>query len=85
MRKKGRMKYFFVFFLCTSIFVYGFFRVNITKAKNVRENAKFTIDFTLDPVDLKIETSDYVFYINHKIIDKLKNTYNDIYNGVFPK
>ena len=85
MRKKGRMKYFLVFFICTSIFIYGFFRVNITKTKYAREKSLFTIDFTLKPVDLKIETSDYVFYINHKIIDKLKDTYNDIYNGVFPK
>ena len=89
MRKKGRFKYYIVFFLCFSIFTYGFFRINITKAKNVRKKSKFTVDFKAKPIDLRIETRDYVFYVNGKVIDAMKEkcneVYNDIYNSIFSK
>jgi phage-related protein len=85
MRKKGRTKYFLVIFVCVSIFIYGFFVVNITKVKDVRKKSKFTIDVSFKPIDFRIETKDYVFYVNSKIIDNVKEKYNDIYNGVFSK
>lgn len=89
MRNKGRIKYFLVFFLCFSIFIYGFLQINLTKAKDVRNKSKFTIDLKLKPAYLEIETKDYTFYVNDKIFDKLKakynDIYNDIYNGVFSK
>ena len=75
MRKKGRFKYYIVFFLCFSIFTYGFFKVNITKAKNARKKSKFTVDLTIKPLDLKIENRDYVFYVNGKVIDNIKEKY----------
>lgn len=85
MRKKGRVKYFLLIFLCFCIFNYGFFKINITKTKDVRKKSKFTIDLTVKPVDLRIETKDYVFYVNNKIIDGVRQKYNDIYNGIFSK
>jgi hypothetical protein len=85
MRKKGRIKYFFLIFLCFSIFIYGFFAVNITKAKDVRKKSKFTIDLKLKPLDLRIETKDYVFYINNKIIYNVKEKYMHIYHGVLSR
>lgn len=89
MRKKGRFKYYIVFFLCFSILTYGFFRVNITKAKSVRKESKFTVDFKANPLDLRIENGDYVFYVNEKVIDAVKEkcneVYNDIYNSIFSK
>ena len=86
MRKKGRTKYFLVIILCFFIFIYGFTEINLTKAKDLRKKSKFTIDLTLNPIDLKIETADYVFYVNNKIIDSMKEKYNeDIYNGIFSK
>ncbi|MBU3142442.1 hypothetical protein [Clostridium sp. CF012] len=89
MRKKGRSKYTLVIFLCFFIFIYGFTEINITKAKDVRKKSKFTMDLTLKPIDLKIETVDYVFYVNNKVIDKMKEKYNkvydDIYNRIFSK
>ncbi|MGH4125863.1 MAG: hypothetical protein ACREV6_23380 [Clostridium sp.] len=80
MRKKGRIKYTIVIFLCFSILIYGFFKINITKTKDLRKKSKFTIDLTLKPIDLKIETEDYVFYVNNKVIDKIKEKYNGIFS-----
>lgn len=89
MRKKGRIKYIFVMFLCFLIFIYGFTEVNITKAKNLREKSKFTMDLTLNPMNVKVETANYVFYFNNAIIGKMKEKYDsvfdDIYNGIFSK
>ena len=89
MGKKGKFKYCFIFFLCFSIFIYGFLRINITKTKNVRNKSKFTIDFKLKPIDLRIESGDYIFYVNSKVIDGMKVKYNevfdDIYNRIFSK
>ena len=89
MRKKGRIKYFLVFFLCFSIFIYGFIEININKAENVMVISNYSVKLTLNPAYLEIRSNDYKFYVDDKIIVKLKEKYNDIYNyiynGVFSK
>ena len=89
MGKRGKFKYYIIFFLCFTIFTYGFFEINITKAKDVKKKSKFTIDFKLSPIDLRIESGDYIFYVNSKVIDGMKEKYNevydDIYNRIFSK
>ena len=40
MRKKGRIKYFLMIFLCFFIFIYGFIEINITKAEDVKKRSK---------------------------------------------
>ena len=72
MRKKGRIKYFLVIFLCFFIFIYGFIKININKPELVRKKSKFTIDLKLKPLDFRIETKEYIFYVNNKIIDNMK-------------
>lgn len=85
MRKKGRMKYFLVIFLCFSILVYGFIKVNINKEKDVKIISGFAIDFKLKPFDFKVETADYIFYVNSKVIDNLKEECVSVYNEIFSK
>jgi len=82
MRKKGRIKYVFVIFLLSFILIYGFIQVNINKPELVRNQSKFTINLITKPFDFRIEGKDYVFYVNGKIIDDMKdkciNTYNEL-------
>ncbi len=85
MCKRGRTKYFLVFILCFFILSYGFIKINLTKSKYVRKESKFTIDFRLKPIDLRIETADYVFYVNNNFFDKVKEKYNGMYNKFFSK
>ncbi|MCB2288769.1 hypothetical protein LGK97_03205 [Clostridium sp. CS001] len=85
MRKKGRSKYFLLAFLCFSMFIYGFFAINITKDEDVRKKSKFTIDLKLKPVDLRIETKKYVFYANNKIIYDVKEKYMEIYHEILSR
>ena len=89
MGKRGKFKYYIVFLLCFTILTYGFFQINITKGEGVRKKSKFTIDFKLKPIDLRIESGDYILYVNSKVIDGMKEkydkTFDDIYNGIFPK
>lgn len=85
MRKRGRTKYYIVIFLCFFIFVYGFIMVNINKPKLVREKSKFTIDLKFKPFDFRIDTKEYVFYVNSKVIDNMKEQCAEVYNELFPK
>jgi len=85
MRKKGRTKYFLVGFLCFFIFAYGFITVNINKRNPEKKESKFTMDLTLKPFDLRVDTTNYAFYVNSKIIDDMKEKCVDIYNGIFSK
>ncbi|GCD09103.1 hypothetical protein [Clostridium tagluense] len=85
MRKKGRIKYILVIFICFSIFTYGFIKVNITKTKGERQKSKFTIDLKYKPFDLRIETKDYAFYVNNKVLDDMKAKCRDVYDEVISK
>ena len=85
MRKRGRIKYFLIIFICFSIFIYGFIKVNISKPELVRKRSKFTIDLKLKPVDFRIETKGYVFYVNNKIFYNMKEKCIGVYNGIFSK
>jgi len=85
MRKRGRIKYFLIISICFSIFVYGFIVVNINKPELVRKKSKFTMNLKLNPVDFRIETKGYVFYVNTKIIYNMKEKCIDTFNDVFSK
>ena len=85
MRKKGRTKYFLLGFVCIFIFIYGFIVVNIYKSELVREKSKFTMDLAVKPFDFRIETKDYAFYINYKIIDNVKGKYTALYDKILSK
>lgn len=85
MRKKNRKKYFITIILCTSIFVYGFIKINIYKPEIVSKKSGFTMNFSLKPLDIRIETEDYVIYLNNKVIDGVKDKCNDTYNDIFSK
>ncbi|MBU3189714.1 hypothetical protein K9O30_10780 [Clostridium bowmanii] len=85
MRKKGRIKYIFMIFLCFLIFIYGFIEVNINKPELVRKKSKFTMELSLVPIDFKIETVGYVFYANSKIIDSMKDKCVNAYNKIISK
>ena len=86
MRKKGRIKYFLVIFLCFSIFSYGFITININNQELIpKEKLKFAIGLKLKPFDFRIDTKDYVFYVNSKVFDNLKEKSIDVYNGIFSR
>ena len=85
MRKKGRTKYFLLGFVCIFIFIYGFIVVSINKSELEREKSKFTIDFTLKPFNFKIETKEYVFYINKKAMDNVKEKSIALYDKILSK
>ncbi len=85
MRKKNRSKYFITGILCFSIVIYGFIKINIYKPELVRKKSVFTMDLTLKPLDVRIETDGYVFYLNNKVIDGVKEKCNDTYNDIFSK
>ena len=85
MRKKSRVKYVVLIFVCLSIFVYGFIKVNINKPELVRKRSWFTMDLKVNPFDFRIETKEYVFYVNNKVFDNLKEKYTDVYNGIFSR
>ena len=83
MRRKGRSKYILVIIFCFIIFAYGFIKVNVNKPELVKKKSKFTIAFKLKPIDFRIETNNYVFYVNNKIFYNMKekciNAFNDIF------
>lgn len=85
MRKKGRIKYIFILILCFSILIYGFIQVNINKPELVRKKSKFTMELSLVPIDFRIETAGYVFYVNSKIIDSMKDKCINVYNEITSK
>ena len=85
MHKRGIFKYIFIIIICFSIFVYGFIEVNINKPELVKEKSKFIINLKLNPVDFRIETKEYVFYVNNKIFYNMKEKCIDTYNNIFPK
>ena len=85
MRKKGRTKYSILAFVCICILVYGFTIININKPELVRKKSKFTMDLTFKPMDFRIETKEYDFYVNSKTIDNAKEKYMDIYDSIFSK
>ena len=85
MRKKSRVKYVVLIFVCLSIFVYGFIKVNINKPELVRKRSWFTMDLKVKPFDFRIETKEYVFYVNNKVFDNLKEKYTEVYNGIFSR
>lgn len=92
MRKRGRIKYFLIISICLSVFICGFTIININKPELVKEKSKFTINIKLKPFDFRIETKNYVFYVNDKIIYNInKIIYNmkekciDTYNEIIPK
>ncbi|HEY8890409.1 MAG TPA: hypothetical protein VIM70_09155 [Clostridium sp.] len=99
MGKKDRIKYFIMFFTCFIIFIYGFIQVNINKTELVKDKSEFTIDFKLNPVDFRIDTKGYVFYVNNKSVYNIKEkcigvekkiinvkeSCIDVFNGVFSK
>ncbi|MFT5872116.1 MAG: hypothetical protein ACI8WT_001043 [Clostridium sp.] len=85
MRKKGRLKYLLMIFLCFYIFIYGFIKINITKPELVIKRSKFEINIKLKPFDFRIDTKDYVFYVNNKIFDSVKEKCIGVYNGILSK
>lgn len=92
MLKKGKSKYFLVIAIWLLIFLYGFIKINISKPELVKDKSKFTISFKLKPVDFRIETKGYVFYINNKTTYDIKKKYFNVkekcigvYNGIFSK
>ena len=85
MRKRGRVKYFIIIVIWFLIFAYGFIKININKPELVKDKSKFTISFRLKPVDFRVETKGYVFYINNNTIYNIKEKCINVYNGVFSK
>ena len=85
MRKKDRTKYFLLSFVCIFIFIYGFIVININKPELVRKQSQFTMDLTIKPIDFRIETKEYVFYINNEIIDNVKEKYMSLYDKILSK
>ncbi|MCB2292552.1 hypothetical protein LGK95_03225 [Clostridium algoriphilum] len=85
MRKRGRIKYLLVISICLSVFIYGFILININKAELVKKKSKFIINLKLNPIDFRIETNSYVFYVNDKIIYNMKEKCIDTFNGIFLK
>ncbi|MCJ7689036.1 MAG: hypothetical protein MUO60_06935 [Clostridiaceae bacterium] len=85
MHKKNRKKHFIAIIFCVFIFIYGFIMISISKQELVRKKSPFTVDVSVKPIDIKIETKDYIIYVNNKVIDGVKEKCNDIYNNVFSK
>ncbi|WP_291636281.1 hypothetical protein [Clostridium sp.] len=85
MRKKGRFKYLLMISLCVYIFIYGFIKINITKPELVIKRSKFEMNIKLKPLDFRIETKDYVFYVNNKIFDSVKEKCIGAYNEIISK
>ncbi|MBK5242607.1 hypothetical protein [Clostridium sp.] len=85
MRKKNKQKYYVAIIFCISIFIYGLIIISIRKPELLRKKSPFTVDVSLKPIDIKIETKDYIIYVNNKVIDGVKEKCNDIYNNIFSK
>ncbi|MGH4118863.1 hypothetical protein [Clostridium sp.] len=85
MRKKNKGKNFIVIILCVFIFIYGFIMISVSKPELVRKKSPFTVDVSLKPIDIKIETKDYIIYVNNKVIDGVSEKCKDVYNNIFSK
>jgi hypothetical protein len=85
MRKKNKKKYSISIVFCIFIFIYGFIMISISKPELIRKKSPFTVDVSLKPIDIKIETKGYTIYVNNKVIDGVKEKCNDIYNNIFSK
>ena len=99
MRKRGKSKYVIVIVIWVLIFLYGFIKINISKSELVKDKSRFTISFKLKPVDFRIETKGYVFYINNTTVYNIQEKFIavqekcinvkekciGVYNGIFSK
>jgi hypothetical protein len=85
MRKKRRIKYIILLLTSLFIFMYGFIAININKSEVARKKSEFTVDLKAKPFDFRVETKEYVFYINGKIITNIKEKCIETYNEVFSK
>ena len=85
MFKKGIMKYIFLLVICFSIFMYGFIEVNINKSELVKEKSKFIISIKSNPLDFRVETKGYIFYVNGKLLFNMKEKCIDTYHDVLKK
>lgn len=85
MRKKNKKKYFMTVIFCAFIFIYGFIIINISKPELLRKKSPFTIDVNTKPIDIRIETKDYIIYVNNSVIAGVKEKCNDVYNNIFSK
>jgi len=85
MRKRGKIKYILMIIISLAIFTYGFINVNINKPELVKKKSRFTMNLKFNPIDFRIETKGYVFYVNAKIIYNMKEKCIDTYNDIFTK
>ncbi|WP_125152572.1 hypothetical protein [Clostridium rectalis] len=80
MKKKTVLRLLVVFFIV--IFI-GAIKVSSTLPNFIKDNSKFKVIYNTKPFNLTFETDKYIFYINKKSIDNIKNYMNNFLNGVF--
>jgi len=85
MSKRNKNKNFIVVIFCTFIFICGFVIININKPELLRKKSPFIIDVSFKPIDIRMETKDYIIYVNNKVIDGVKEKCIDTYKDIFSK
>ncbi|MEK6266904.1 MAG: hypothetical protein N2B06_19375 [Clostridium sp.] len=85
MSKRNNKKIFTTIIFCAFIFICGFVIISIRKPELLRKKSPFTIDVSFKPIDIRMETKDYIIYVNNKVIDGVKEKCIDTYNDIFSK
>lgn len=85
MHKRKNKKHFTAIIFCVFIFICGFVIISISKPELLRKKSPFTIDVSFKPIDIRIETKNYIIYVNNKVIGGVKEKCIDTYNDIFSK
>lgn len=63
----------------------GFIVVSNNTPKFIKNNSPFKIYFTAKPFDFKVETKDYIFYLNKKAGENIKLSTYKVYDNLSNK
>lgn len=77
-----KIKNFLIIFLCTLIVCYGFLMVSSSLPKFIKDKSAVRIYFNPKKVDLSIESGEYVFYFNNKIVSNLAEKTSEAFRSL---
>jgi hypothetical protein len=77
-----KIKNFLIIFLCTLIVGYGFLMVSSSLPKFIKDNSAVKINFNPQKVDLSIESGEYVFYFNNRIVSNLAEKTTEVFRNL---
>lgn len=68
----NKLKYIFLFFICTFIVFYGFITVSNVMPDFIKDRSSFKVTYTSKPFDLEFDVGDYIVYLNSKTVENYK-------------